>query len=227
MSVVDDLLNALAAAVGGAGVSYTQASAAGDVYEGYIWSALIRAAVLDGATVTYRNVYGAAVNNLIFRTSPGMLYSTSQAYTHAVLTFPNCPVLEAHVGVRVQGKSGVLHECDLLVLPASEADLCRANQVAPRSTRCLMAVECKCYLTSGLGIDLARSFLGLHADLGIRFTYFVANVRASRVERLLSGHNRRWENAVLPGSQQEAYLEAYLREAFKHFQATKSPLATA
>jgi len=111
-----------------------------------------------------------------------MLYSAAQPYTHAAIDFRGCPPLEAHIGVRVQGKSGILHECDVLVLPVAEAELSRANEVAPRGTRSLIAIECK-YYTGYLSLQLARGFHGLHADLGVKNPYFIANLQAQRVER--------------------------------------------
>jgi hypothetical protein len=38
-----------------------------------------------------------------------------------VIAFPNCPELEAHVGIYVEGRSGVLNECDVAVLDRDEA----------------------------------------------------------------------------------------------------------
>jgi hypothetical protein len=40
-------------------------------------------------------------------------------------------MLEAHMGVYVTGRSGLIHEADVLVLLAEEAELSRQNQVPP------------------------------------------------------------------------------------------------
>ena len=153
-----------------------------------------------------------------------MLYSRIHPYTHAVLLFPGCDPLELHVGIRVQGRSGVLHECDLLVLPVDEANLSRTRHVAPRGTRSLLAVECK-YYASHLSLYLARGFHGLHSDLGLKYPFFIANLRAPRVERYLSYHNRSWENAVMPGSREAVYFEGQVRDAFKKYQSVRGALA--
>lgn len=125
MTRIDDLIAELTTAVGDRAVSYNSASAAWDIYEGYAFGLVIRAAVAAGGRIGYEDRFGNSANNLVFRTSPGMLYSTAQPYTHAVIEFRGCPALEAHIGVRVQGKSGVTHECDVLVLPSTEANLSR------------------------------------------------------------------------------------------------------
>jgi hypothetical protein len=151
---------------------------------------------------------GNKTSDLLFRTSPGQLYPTSQnspPYTHAVIHFDRAPDLEAHVGVKVQGGSGVLHECDVLVLPAEEADISRGNQIAPRGSRCLLAIECK-YYTNGLGLELARNFEGLHADLRSGHELFVANADSTSVFRYLSRRQRRYERCVVPGTDQVSYL---------------------
>ena len=224
MTDVDDLLDELRAAVGGRSLAYNSASAAWDIYEGYVFGLVLRAGVAAGGSVAFADVQGNAVNTLLFRTSPGMLYSTLHPYTHAVLDLPGCAPLEVHVGVRVQGRSGVLHECDVLVLPSDEAALSRMRQVAPRGSRSMLAVECK-YYANYLSLHLARGFHGLHADLGCAYPFFVANLRASRVERYLSYHRRAWEHGVMPRSTEAVYLEGLLRDSFKKYIAVRGVLA--
>jgi hypothetical protein len=224
VSALDDLLNSLSSTIGSAQSPYSSASAANDVYQGYIFALVVRAAAAAGASIYYRDVSGDPTNSLIFRTSPGMLYSQAHNYTHAMIDFQDCALLEAHIGVRVQGKSGVLHECDVLVLPSDEANLSRAREVAPRETRSLLAVECK-YYSSHLALHLARGFHGLQADLGLKYPFFVSNVRAARIERFLSYHNRKWEHDVMPSLAEERYFEGQIREAFKNHRAVRGSLA--
>jgi hypothetical protein len=223
VSAIDDLLADLARSIGLRPTSYNTKSAAWDIYEGYVFGLVVRAGVAAGASVRYEDVNGQTANRLCFRTSPGMLYSTLHPYTHAVLGFPNCDPLEVHVGVQVQGKSGVMHECDVLVLPTDEANLSRGKKVAPRGSRALLAVECKYYATH-LTLALARGFHGLHTDLGLQHPFFVANIRAPRIERYLSYHKRTWENGVMPGSTEATYLEGLMREAFKKHIAVRGVL---
>ncbi len=224
MTAVSDLLADLKAAVAGRPTTYNSRSAVWDVYEGYIFGLVLGAAVAAGGAVDYEDVHGSpATGRLVFRTSPGMLHSTTHPYTHAVLDFPDCDPLEVHVGVRVQGRSGVLHECDVLVLPAAEAALARSKAVAPRGSRSLLAVECK-YYASYLSPYLARGFQGLHSDLGLLHPFFVANVRAPRIERYLSYHKRKWENGVMPATAEAVYLEGLIRDAFKQHTAVRGVL---
>lgn len=219
-----DLIRALRAAIGGRSASYNAQSAAWDIYEGYVFGLVLRAGAAAGGTVRFEDADGRPVTRLVFRTSPGMIYSRAHPYTHAVLDLPGCDPLEVHVGVRVQGRSRVLHECDVLVLPAAEADLARARSVAPRGSRALLAVECKYYGTH-LALYLARGFHGLHSDLGLRHPFFVANINSQRVERYLSYHRRHWEHEVVPGSPEEQYFIGAVRDAFKSHIAMRGVLA--
>jgi len=155
----------------------------------------------------------------VFRTSPGYIFSTAHAYTHAIITFPNKPPLEAHVGVRVVGKSRVLHECDVAVIEQAEAETCRQRQVPPRSSKVLIAVECKFYSTP-LQLYLARAFLGLASDLSVKEAIFVTNTSSDSIEKLLSGRAQKWEHKLTPSSAKEVLrLKHEFQNAFKTYKA--------
>lgn len=203
-------------------ISYHSASQAWDVYEGFLFALVVATAGRHGATVTYENVNGASVSDLVFRTSPGHLYSVTRPYTHAVVRFNGAPPLEVHVGVRVQGSSGVLHECDVLVLPAEEAALSRAQQIAPRGSQCVLVIECK-YYTANLGIGHARNFEGLRADIRTQDELFVSNISAPSVVKYLDARGREFERNVLPNSPQAGYVQAEIRRAFKGYLSKKAP----
>jgi hypothetical protein len=163
-------------------------------------------------------VDGNVATQFHFRTSPGYIFSQAHPYTHAEFTFPHCPELEAHVGVRVSGRSGVLHECDVAVLSKAEADLCRSASTSPRSARVLLSVECKFY-SSDVPLGMARAFVGLTADLTAKNRYFVVNTRSDSAERLLTHQKRGWEHLITPGSTTVSRLHNEFRTSFKHFKA--------
>jgi hypothetical protein len=120
-------------------------------------------------------------------------------------------------GVRVQGGSGVLHECDVVVLQADEAALSRRESVAPRGSKCLLAIECK-YYTTHLGIELARNFEGLHADLRAQHELFVSNTSAPNVLRYLSARKREYEPLVAPSAPDRVQeVRSQIRRAFKSY----------
>lgn len=217
MPVSDDLIVAIQSALGGTVVpSLTTSSAASDLFEAYILSIVLDAASELGAQIEYRNLNGPT-GEFIFRTSPGYIFSTANLYTYAAIAFPNCPLLEAHLGVRVAGKSEVLHECDVAVLPQTEAQTCRDNDVHPRSSKLVLAVECKFYTVS-VPLNLARSFIGLGVDLGTVACFFVVNTDSEVIERLLAHHRRNWEHKVLPETQLNAdRLRNSFQKVFKNF----------
>jgi hypothetical protein len=156
----DKLIDAISDTVGAlVNVGAITASADNDRFEAYVWSIVVRAAIAENAVVTYRDPSKNQVNDLLFRTSPGSISSTAQPFTHALIQFPGKPELEAHIGIKIQGKSRVPHECDVVVLPSSEADTCRSTNAHPRHSSIVIAAECK-YYYSNLPFRLSREFLG-------------------------------------------------------------------
>jgi hypothetical protein len=220
MTVVDELLNEIGAILGPSVTpNLTSASNASDVFEAYVLSLVVEAAQTEGAIITYRDVLGNASNVFVFRTSPGYIFSSNRPYTHAELTFPGRPPLEAHVGVRVAGKSQVLHEADVAVIEHAEAETCRLRGVPPRSSKLVLAIECKFYSTP-LHLHLAREFIGLTADLSAGSSIFVTNSGSSSLERLLTARNRDWEHNLSPTMSNEvSRLRHRIQDAFKRFKA--------
>ena len=148
-------------------------------------------------TSHYRDPRDHPTNKFVFRTSPGYIWSDTHPYTFALIEFPDVEPLEAHVGVRVSGKSGVLHEFDVCVIRRSEAQTSRRERVHPRHSKVLIGVECKFY-TSALNLGLARSFIGLGVDMTAKSTFFVTNSSSQSVERLLSARERNWGVRISP-----------------------------
>lgn len=195
--------------------------AASDLYELFLLTAAIRAAHREGGDVTLTNISGSAPTELYFRSSPGHIYSTLKPYTYAILDFPNARPLEAHLGIMVMGKSLVQHESDLAILPQSEADTCRNDNMVPRSSQLLISVEAKYYGTA-LPLNMARAFLGLSTDLSTKNVCFVANTTSPSVARLLAHDRRReWQDDVLPNSRGSERLEAFFRDAYHRYQASQ------
>jgi hypothetical protein len=200
VTINNTLLTAIGAALGSSITpGLTNASTTDDIFEAYVFSLALEAARIEGAHISFRDVYGRTPSIFTFRTSPGYIFSTTQPYTHAVIDFPGRPILEAHIGVRVAGSSGVLHECDVAVLYQSEAATCRLNRVSPRSSKLIMGIECKFY-SSTIPLGLARSFIGLGLDLSAQDCYFVVNTSSDSAEKLLAKKNRAYGCNIVPSS---------------------------
>jgi hypothetical protein len=221
LPTVDELIAEVRSLLGPAiAPELTSASGASDIFEAYTLSLVVEAARREGADIEYRDVYGNQATTFVFRASPGYIFSTARPYTHAVLTFPDKPPLEAHVGVRVVGKSGVLHECDVAVIEQAEAETCRQRQVPPRSNKVLIATECKFYSTP-LQLNLARAFIGLTTDLSTAGAVFVTNSSSESLERLLTGRGKAWEHNISPAAELEVLrLRHKFQDAFKRYKAT-------
>jgi hypothetical protein len=192
-----------------------------DIFEAYVLTLIIRAARTEGGVVTYIGRDGFPASALLLRTSPGLIYSTAKNYTHAVIAFANRPALEAHTGIKVAGKSGVLHEMDVAVLERAEAENCRRNSVSPRSSKVVLGAECKFY-SSALQLHLARGFLGLINDVSVKSPFFVTNTNSTSVEKLLSHRAKHaWEKDISPAclnTEVDRLVHAF-RSCFKNFKA--------
>jgi hypothetical protein len=197
--------------------SLTNASAGSDIFEAYVLSVILQAAETEGATIGFRNVDRSIPTTFIFRTSPGHIWWDNQLYTHAEVQFQGAPLLEVHMGVYVTGKSGLIHEADVLVVLSEEAELSRQNRVPPRSRKSIIAAECKFY-AANLRIGLARAFVGLCSDLSSRECFFVTNARSVSVEKLLTHQRRKWQSQVEPS--QSVIVERFrnsVQDVFKDF----------
>lgn len=201
--------------------SLTSGSDACDLFEAYVLCILLEAARIEGATIRYEDVTGGFSGTYTFRTSPGNIHSTAHPYTHAIIEFPNRPALEAHIGIMIEGKSGVAHESDVAVLFASEAETCRRNQAIPRCNQVILSIECKYYSTR-IPLYLARGFMGLVRDIQKSARFFVVNTSSDSVERLLTEHNEAWEHQVSPRSTlHRERLRNSFQTQFKLFKARK------
>jgi hypothetical protein len=209
---IEQIISAASAA------GYANPLATNDIYENYVWALCLRAAAAQTAAISFQNVMEEPASTLVFRTAPGAIYSTEHEYTHALVEFAGCPELELHVGIKVIGKSSVLHECDVAVVDRDEARLCRANRVHPRASKVLIAAECKFY-TSPIKLELGRGFLGLTSDIHRRERYFVTNNKSPSVTKLIAHHQSEWEFGVLPASQEAEALYHSFARAFRNYKA--------
>lgn len=159
----DELIRAVEDSIGRLGSVYRTTADESDLYEASLLTIAVDAARLAGGRelLTDDGVYPA--HEIRLRRSPGNLWTPG--FTFALLSFPGGKRLEAHLGVMVVGRSGVAHECDLVVLDAAECERSRAGAVHPRNGAIVAAVEAKHYVASP-GIGVGRGFLGLGTELG-------------------------------------------------------------
>ena len=220
MSVDKDLLDSISAALPDTITpSLKVTGSSSDLFEAFTFTLVLIAAQREGAAVSFRGPDDKPTSQFIFRTSPGYIWSKQQNYTFAVIEFLNADPLEAHLGVRVSGKSRVLHEFDVSVIYRSEAVTCRSAHVHPRQSRVVIGTECK-FCTSSLSLGLARSFIGLGVDTTVKNNFFVTNTSSPSVEKLLSANKRQWANEVYPGASValERQINAF-QIVFKDFKA--------
>jgi hypothetical protein len=190
---------------------------ANDAFEVYVLTLALRAGREEGATIEFQSASGLSnPSPLRFRTAPGRIYSPAQDYTHALLSFPQGLSYEAHIGVYIEGLAGVLHECDIAVIEAAEAQFCRRTLVHPKKAEVLLTAECKFY-TGKLGIALGREFLGTTAELGTEGRFMLSNSDGRSVDRVLAHHKRKRHFHLTPlNADSENQVVAQFREVFRN-----------
>jgi len=215
MSDRDDLLAEIESVLGPGGAAVISSSDLDDLYEAYVMTAVIEAALAEQWTVQLEDIAEAPVSTALFRRSPGNIYPSpgGQAFTHFALVKAGAPSLEAHIGIKVTGKSDVEHECDVALLPKEAARFCRTNRVHPRSTRLLLAAECKYYVGS-ITLGLGRAFIGLATEVSSQYgeCHFVVNTTSPSVMKMLARQKRRRHEDVRPATGRFETLREACRE---------------
>src|SRR5260221_9858174 len=229
MALIDDLLleirNQLSQA---AQLNLNRRSAACDVFEAYVFSIVLDAAIREGARQLFQleDTRGSVSNQAVFRTGPGRIFSppppqAPSPYTHAVIQFPDKPAVEVHQGIYVSGKPGLLHECDAAIVLRSEGQTCRMNRVHPRCANVIFASHGKFY-GAGLGVGLARGFLGLTTDIWRQGRFFVSNSSSESSQRVLTHHDRKWAEGLVPRNANITNrFRALVERVFEEFKASK------
>lgn len=167
MASLIDLENAVKALLSSAGArgilqlnSYTQERA----YEAYIFSLCTKAVLKLGGTVSLIGINsGKNPNPIVFRGSPGVIYSKAQDFAYALCSL-NGKEFEIHADVQFLGQSSASHEIDISLVQHDAADRCRKRLEYPGMSQHLIgAIECKFYFGNP-GVSLARTFAGLLSD---------------------------------------------------------------
>jgi hypothetical protein len=187
-----------------------------DMFELYLLSLVATAAEEEEATlIEFRDASNTRATTLWFRRSPGSLH-VAGAFTHLRIEFPDREALEAHVGVRVRGVSGVAHECDVAVLKESECDRSRANLLLPRSQGLVLAVEGK-YYSDSLPLHMGRGVLGLGKELKGKATALVTNIGANDIVHMVMHHHNHANDAVLPGTGNNDRFVGFVAQQFYRY----------
>jgi hypothetical protein len=163
-------------------------------YAGYVFGLVLRAVerVADVDTVKLKSAQGGPQTSptvFVIRGSPGPLSSKAQDFGFAAFRYKST-AYEIHLGVQYKGSSGVLHEFDVSIIPAADADESRKTNKPPGSAKASALFECKCYSNS-LGIHLGREFVGLKMDFtSVPIARLVTNSASDSVALFLKKNNR-------------------------------------
>lgn len=197
-------------------LGYNRASAAHDVYEGYVLALFVQAASAEHWNTELRDGADNPTTHAVFRLAPGRLPSGN--FTHVRLTKPGKLDLEAHIGVKVQGASSIAHEFDLLLLTASVAAVCRQTNRDPSYADVVAHAEAK-YYGGNLSLPIGRAAVGLATDCGMTTSFhsngrsvLVTNQNGSTVETLVQHYGVTFRFLIKPSNSIGIY---YLVQRFR------------
>lgn len=167
---------------------YSSRTKVDKLYEAYILSCVVKALINLNCTLEARDNNDTVTTNFLFRLKPGYIFSptTSSSFVHILY---NNKQYELHSGVRVSGKSSVLHEMDVAIIEKNEADSCRNQSRHPRPTKLKFLAECKFY-GSDLPLNIGREYLGLCSEFSIRVKSIVSNAGSNSIHKLLTTHRQ-------------------------------------
>lgn len=174
----------------------TSRAAVPKVYEIFVLACLMRALRNLGADLEAFDNTGRTTTILDFRLNPGLIYSPSSTPGFIFVRYNNNEY-EIHNGLRVLGKSKVLHELDVCLIERDEAIRCRNNRKNPKQSKTKFLAECK-YYGPNLRLSLGREFIGLARDFTVRITTIVSNVGNEEVHNLVTHHKTKENFQVTP-----------------------------
>ena len=199
MTTAPDLLATVAAGlITAKSLGYSAKSAQHDLYEAYVLTIFLEAAVEAGWQWDLRDKFDQRTDHAVFREGPGRLFSGD--FTHARLSRLGRRDLEAHIGIKVVGKVGVAHEFDLLVLPSDIAAICRAHKIDPRYSAVVSHAEAK-YHGANLALHIGRAMVGLAYDCELaNKSVLVTNRNGLTVENLIGPYGIGFRFMITPGT---------------------------
>jgi hypothetical protein len=212
MTSLADLEKQLRTLLGASAQFYPgKAAALNDFYEAYLWAETVNVARANAWTVSYANA-GAAGDEFTFRCGPGLLTSKTK-YTYAVLNDGRFRKGELHIGIRVAGCSGVLHEFDVVALNEREATLARTAGAQPDQAATRLHMEAK-FHTADLSLGVARSIVGLQADCPAIHGFLVSRGKGSpTLRQLIKCYGGTYVHNAVPTGTGVAYLHTCLGAA--------------
>jgi hypothetical protein len=186
---------------------YLNRNTADAAYAGYIFGLVLQAVerVADPNSVRLDSAQSGPQQPpppsvFVIRGAPGALHSVDQDFGFAVFGYKEQDY-EIHLGVQYRGSSDVLHEFDISIIPAQDADDSRKKRRPPGPGKACAVFECKFY-DKNLGIELGREFVGLRSDFtSVPMARLVTNSDSESVALFLKKNNRpKLSRRIEPGN---------------------------
>lgn len=182
-----------------------------DYYEAYLWAETVAVAKAKSWTVDYVNA-GPSNDVFTFRRGPGLLTSKAN-YTYAMLSDDAGRKGELHIGIRVRGDSGVLHEFDVVAFNGQATAAARVASEEPKHDATRLHIEAK-FHRNDLSLGTARSIVGLRLDCPTVHAFLVSRGSGSpTLRQLIKHHNGTYVHNAIPNGTGVTYLHNCLGAA--------------
>lgn len=173
--------------VGAGAPALTSRAVVEKIYEIFVFTCVMKAlASLDDTTLSPRDSQGNPTSNLVFRLGPGRIYAPTSAPGFILVTYRG-RTFEILNGVKVLGRSRILHELDVCLIEHGAAGSCRRRRQDPQQKAIKFLAECKFYGTD-LPLHIGREYLGLCDEFDVRIKTIVSNVGDDNVHALVTRH---------------------------------------
>lgn len=183
-----------------------------DYYEAYLWAEMVGAARAAHWSVSFVNA-GPTNDEFTFRLGPGKFTSKTK-YTYATLVDPlRLRKGELHIGVRVEGLSGVLHEFDVVAFNDREITQVRQSGKQPDHDATRFHIEAK-FHKADLSLGVARGIVGLQTDCPSVHGFLVSRGNgSSTIRQLLKHYRATYVHNAIPKETGVPYLRSCLASA--------------
>lgn len=171
------------------------------LYEAYILSCIVTSLKSLNCELEVRDNNDTKSDKFLFRLKPGYIFSPNTASSFILIHYEGAEY-ELHSGLRVMGKSDVLHELDVAIVTRKDAKRCRNTHTHPRQTNIKFLAECK-YYGSTLPLSLGREYIGLCTEFSIRAKTIAANVSNPNIKKLLKTHQQTTSFNLTPNQPKE------------------------
>ncbi|MBZ9752699.1 hypothetical protein K7W42_17795 [Deinococcus sp. HMF7604] len=158
-------------------------SVGNDIYEVVVFVRTAKA--INSRFSTNVNYINRTHGVFVARGAPGKI--SNQAFSYAAFS-ANGKSHEIHLGITIEGFSGVGHEADISIINQTECDSARRIGREVTRIQCCLVVECKFY-SSNLSLHIGRGLIGYGMEINGPNLALATNSKCDSIDALLNSYS--------------------------------------